>query len=123
MNEMGETMNRIGDKMDEPKQSGLGIASFVLSIFCGFLVFAIIMIAGYLEMSRPEGIDDKSPEAFIVGFSIILAMGMTVVAFGLGLAALFQRNRRMSLAVLGMFFSSMIIVGTVLLSIIGNAAD
>ena len=50
-------------------------------------------------------------------------MGMTVIAFGLGLAALFQRNRRMSLAVLGMFFSSMIIVGTVLLAVIGNAAD
>lgn len=116
-------MNEIDESMDGPKQSGLGIASFVLSILCGFVVFSIIMIAGYLEMSRPEGIDDKSPEAFIVGFSIILAMGLTVIAFGLGLAALFQRNRRMSLAILGMFFSSMIIVGTILLVIIGNTVD
>ena len=123
MNEMGETMNQIGEKMDGPKQSGLGIASFVLSIFCGFLVFSIIMIAGYLEMSRPEGIDEKSPEALIIGFSMILAMGITVIAFGLGLAALFQRNRRMSLAVLGMFFSAMVIVGTILLVIIGNTVD
>ncbi|MBI1322603.1 hypothetical protein GC170_05390 [bacterium] len=116
-------MHEIDETIYGAKQSGLGIASFVLSILCGFAIFSIIVVAGYLDMSRPEGLDDNSPEALFIGFSMILAMGITVVAFGLGLAALFQRNRRMSLAILGMFFSCMIIVGTILLIILGNSVD
>ncbi len=123
MDEIGESMNEIGESTNGPKQSGLGIASFVLSIFCGFAVLTIFLVAGYLEMSRPEGIDEKSPEALFVGFAMILALGLTAIAFALGLAALFQRNRRMSLAILGMFFSTMIIAGTVLLMILGASVE
>ena len=51
----------------ELKQSGLGIASFILSILCGLLIFVMFIIAGVMEASSPGGIDERSAGAVVLG--------------------------------------------------------
>ena len=103
-----------------PKHSGLGISSFVISIITGVLMFVLIVIAGVMEASTPGGIDENSASAVIVGLFIFALIAVDVVALGLGIAGLTQKDRKQIFTVLGLVFSAATIVGTISLSVIGN---
>ena len=103
-----------------PKHSGLGISSFVISIITGVLMFVLIVIAGVMEVSTPGGIDENSASAVIVGLFIFALIAVDVVALGLGIAGLTQKDRKQISTVLGLVFSAATIVGTISLSVIGN---
>ena len=105
----------------EPRNhSGLGIASFILSIGVGFLIFCTIVVAGVMQNSTPGGMDEKAPAVILVGLAIIGLVLLDVIAFGLGIAGLFQRNRKKVFAILGTIFSSLVILATILLIIVGT---
>ncbi len=104
------------------KHSGLGIASFAVSIFVGILIFLMIIIAGIMETASPGGIDEESPAAIILGMGIIGLIMFDMVAFGLGIAGLFQKHRKKVFAVLGVIFSATAVFGTIGLVIIGMMA-
>ncbi|KAA2284581.1 hypothetical protein [Arenimonas fontis] len=104
----------------ESKHSGLGIAAFVISLVAGIAIFAAIVVAGVMEASRPGGLDENSPEAVLLGLVLIALLFMDVVALGLGIAGLFQRERRKIFAILGTVFSGLTILGTVFLIVLGN---
>jgi hypothetical protein len=103
----------------ELKHSGLGIASFILSIICGLLIFLLIGAAGVIEASQPGGMDEESPQAVAIGLALFFFLFLALVAFGLGLGGLFQGNRKRIFAVLGMVFSAMILMGTIGIIAIG----
>lgn len=105
--------------MDQ-KHSGLGIASFIVSTIIGVLMFFLIIIAGVMEVSTPGGIDESSSSAMIVGLLMIALMIVDVVAVGLGIAGLTQKDRKKIFSILGIVFGVATIVGTIFLSIIGN---
>lgn len=69
--------------------------------------------------SRAGGIDEKSPAAIVVGLSIIGILALDVVAAGLGIAGFFQKDRKRLFAILGTIFSSLTIVCTIILMIVG----
>lgn len=104
----------------EKKHSGLGISSFVISIITGVLMFVLIVVAGLMEVSTPGGIDENSASAMLVGLFMIALIIVDLVAVGLGIAGLAQRDRSRVFAVLGLVFGAFTITGTVALSIIGN---
>lgn len=105
----------------ELKHSKIGIASFITSMVFGFLIFTMIVIAGVLEATIPGGLSEDSIEAIIVGLLIIAFLLAELVAFTLGIAGLFQNERKKVFAILGMIFSGGTIFGTILLIVIGNA--
>jgi hypothetical protein len=105
----------------ERKNSGLGIASFVISILTGLSIFAIIVVAGLLEMSTPGGMGEDSAEAMVVGLLIIAMIFVSMLALGLGIAGLVQKNRKKIFAVLGTIFSALSCVMTVAVVLIGLA--
>jgi len=105
----------------EPKHSGLGIASFALSIFSGVMLFVMIVIAGVMEQSTPGGMDENAPEVMLLGFGILGFGFCSFVAFILGIAGLFQSNTKKILAVLGLLFSGMVMLGTLGLVVLGLA--
>jgi hypothetical protein len=102
--------------------SGLGTASFIISIPVGILLFVIFVIAGVMETTMPGGMDEESPMVILVGLCMLGLMGLDVIAFGLGIAGLCQRHRRKMFAVLGILFSTMVILGTIALMVIGSLA-
>lgn len=107
----------------ELKHSGLGITSFALSILVGFLLFAAIAVAGVMESSRPGGLDEESPVAVVMGLGIIALLGLNLVAFGIGIGALFQRDRKKIFAILGTVFSSLIFLGCIALFVVGSMME
>lgn len=108
-----------GDYM-EPKHSKLGIASFTMSILIALLIFCMFIILGVIESSTPGGMDEKSPTAIISGLFIIALLFGDVVAFGLGVGALFMANTKKLFGILGSVFSGLTLLATVVLIIIGN---
>lgn len=104
----------------EQKHSGLGIASFVISIICSLLIFVLFIIAGVIELSTPGGIDEDSAQAIVIGLAIIFCVLGELVAVGLGIAAVCQDNRNKVFGILGLVFSSSIALATVLMIALGS---
>ena len=102
----------------EPKNSGIGIASFVISITVGVLILVTISIVGVIDSSTPGGIDEVSAEAILLGFGLIGLLIIDLVALGLGIGALFQKEKKKILAILGTVFSFVAIVLTVLAGVL-----
>jgi hypothetical protein len=103
------------------KHSGLGIASFVISILAGVAIFLLVAAAGVLEATTPGGMDEKAPAAILLGLGIIALVLLDLVALALGIAAFFQADRNKIFAILGTIFSAVMIVGTVALIAYGTS--
>ena len=105
----------------DPKNSGIGIASFVISMAAGILTLVVFGIGGVIEASTPGGIGKESVEAIMIGFGLIGLLIANFVALGLGIGGLFQKERKKIFAILGTVFSSAVIVVTVVTGIFGIA--
>jgi membrane-associated HD superfamily phosphohydrolase len=104
----------------EPKHSGVGITSFVLSLLSGFGMVVLCGVAVYMAMKAPGGMADDDPMVILLGLAVI-GLGMTqVFAFILGAVALFQPNRKRIFAVLGTIFSLLAMLSVVGLIILGS---
>jgi hypothetical protein len=105
----------------EPKHSGLGIASFISSIFSGIFLFLIFVVAGVMEASTSGGLDEESPAAIVIGLCMFAFLFVALVALGLGIGGLIQKDRNKLFAVLGTVFSACAFLGTLALVLIGLA--
>lgn len=105
------------------KHSGLAIASFVTSLVSLIGVFSVIAIAGVLEATTPGGLDESSIEAVVVGLFIFFFLALLCVALGLGIAGLFQRERKKVLAIIGASMATFGLIGTVFIILIGTMAE
>ena len=81
-------------------------------------MFALIVISAVMQ-SRSGGLDEKSPAAIVVGLGIMGLLALDVVAAGLGIAGFFQKDRKRLFAILGTIFSSLTIVCTIILMVVG----
>jgi hypothetical protein len=107
--------------MEEQKHSGLGIASFITSIVSGIIIFLLIVIAGVMETSTPGGMDEESAGAMMVGLFLFAFLGAALVALGLGIGGLIQKERKKIFAMLGAVFAAATIVGTIFIMMLGLA--
>ncbi len=107
--------------MDEQKHTGLGIASFIISILSGILMFITVMTAGIIELSNPGGIAEAE-SAMVIGVFLLLFFASSLVAFGLGIGGLFQKERKKIFAILGTVFSAVTVIGVIFLFIIGSVS-
>lgn len=102
--------------------SGMGVASFTLSMVAGLGLLVIFAIAGVAE-SRPGGLDEASPLATAIGLLALLAALANLVALGLGIAALVQAGRSKIFATLGTVFASTTLLGSLVLVLLGTLLD
>ena len=98
--------------------SGLGIASFIISLAAGAALVVLLGIAGVIG-SQPGGMDEESAGAVLVGLLQALTALAHVLALGLGIAALVQAGRSKLFGVLGTVFASTGLSGTVLIFLLG----
>ncbi len=106
-----------------PRHSGLGIASFVMSLFCGIVMFALIGVATYLAASMQDEFTDESPQAIMVGLGIIGGLGLAVIGLGLGIAGVVQPNRNKLFAILGLIFNFLVLVSVCGIMALGLAVS
>lgn len=104
----------------ELKHSGIGITSFIMSLVMALIAFIVVIIAGVLETSSAGGMDESAVGTMVVGFLIIGCILVQLVALGLGIAGLIQKNRKKIFAVLGTVFSGLTIAGVVFLMLVGT---
>jgi len=107
--------------MQEQKHSGLGIASFIISIVSGTCIFLIIVIGAVMEASIPGGIDEESAGAVMLGLFLFAFLSGDLLALGLGIGGLLQKDRNKIFAILGTVLSVVSLVGTIFLMILGFA--
>ena len=100
------------------KNSGIGIASFLTSI----AAVTALIVAVVIWASNPDSVVADTPAAYRVGVVAILAFALALVAFVLGIAGLFQKEKKKSLAVLALVFSTPVIAVLVLLLVVGLSA-
>lgn len=106
----------------EKKHSGLGIASFIISIICGLAIFSLIVLAGVMDATTPGGIDENSAEAIILGLFLIAFLILDFIGIGLGIGGLCQKNRNKIFAVLGVIFTALTILLTLAIMIVGTVS-
>jgi hypothetical protein len=70
-------------------------------------------------VSTPGGLGEDSIAAGIIGLLIMAMIFVSMVALGLGIAGLVQKNRKKIFALLGTIFSALSCVGTLTILVIG----
>ncbi len=100
------------------KNSGLGVASFAISIAVGCLMLGVFIVGGLLNAGRVER-GQTYPGQMIIGLVAIFLLAADVLAAGLGIAALCQKGRKRLFGVLGLVFSSATILGSIGLMVLG----
>lgn len=102
--------------------SGLGIASFIISLVAGVGLLVIFGIAGVAE-AQPNGLDEESLMAGVLGLLMLLAALAQIVALALGIAGLVQAGRSKLFGVLGTVFASTALFGSLLLILVGAVVE
>jgi hypothetical protein len=101
--------------------SGLGVASFLITLAMGIFVFVLVLLAGILESKSENGIDEDSPVAFVLGLAIMGGLMVNLLGMGLGIGGLCQHDRKKLFAGLGLGFGTVVLLGIGVLFIIGLA--
>jgi hypothetical protein len=109
-NPYGATFYSQQSEPTELKHSGVGIASFVLSLLSGIGLFVLFAVAGYMESQSPAGMSEEDPTTMLLGVALIAAGMGQFLAFILGAVGLFQPNRKKIFAILGAVFSLLAIL-------------
>ncbi len=102
------------------KHSGLGIASFSISIAVGLMLLAVFAVAGILFNAHHGA---GYPGQTLVGFATMGLLALDAVALALGIASVFQSGRNKVFGILGLVFSGLILLGTAGLVFIGLIAS
>ena len=108
----------------KPGHSRIGIASFILGLLSGGLVFVIIAVAGILGAISPGLFDnEKAPPAIILGVFVILALMFALLALGMAIGSLIlEKSHKKTFSILGLVFSLVTVISLIVLMIIGLSA-
>lgn len=82
-------------------------------------MFVLFIVAGVMESSAPNGMDENSPQVMFLGLGILAVGAMLVFALILGVAGLFQHDRNKVFAIIGTAISGVVVLGTAGLIVIG----
>lgn len=102
------------------RHSGLGIASFVTSLVGGFSGFAVVVACVLMMSDDLDALPDDDPGLILLGLGGIGCAGLILVSMILGIAALFQADRKKMFAILGIIFSGLTGLAAVGLLILGS---
>jgi hypothetical protein len=107
--------------LPEPKHSGFGIASFLITLAAGLLEFVFLACVGVLAVNNPAGLDENSPEVIFLGLGLLGGFFLSILGLVLGIVGLAQKNRKKAFAAIGVVFGSLILLGVGALFLLGIA--
>lgn len=103
--------------------SGLGVASFIISLMASVLLCVAFITLGAIEMDAPGSLDEDSAVLGFIGLLMLFTGMAQLVALGLGIAGIVQTGRQKIFGVLGTSFAALSLLGTLFLILIGIAAE
>lgn len=89
------------DSSEKLKHSGIGLASFVISIITGIMVWGSMIYGMYLEEIMPH-LSEDAPIFETLAYVAILGAVLCVFGSLLGICGVFHKNRRKIFSVLGL---------------------
>ena len=104
------------------KNSGIGKASFILSVTVAILMVITFFIIAIMAAKTPDGIDDSSFFMLSVGCFFILLLFADLVAVGLGIGGIVKKECRKTLAAVGTSIAGATLLVVLLLIVIGFLA-
>ena len=99
--------------------SGMGIASFIISLVAGLGLLVTFGVAGVADSTQPGGLDEASVMAGVLGLLMVLFALAQLIALGLGIAGLVQVGHNKIFGVLGTVFASTALLGSLVLMLLG----
>ena len=101
--------------MEEYKHAGLGIASFVIAT-----TFVVIIIASFImEVIIRHKFGRPALPVNLTAASLTGGIGADLIALGLGIGGLRQKERKKIFPILGIIVSSLKIIGVIIIIVIG----
>jgi len=119
---MEHTTSEFNQQSQTPlRHSGIGIASFIISLV--IFVFFILLFAGagFIGVAASGQISETSPVIMMIGLLAIIGLVVCLIGIGLGIGGFFQKNRKRIFSILGLSFNALVFFGVVILIIIGNS--
>ena len=104
------------------KNSGIGKASFILSVTVAILMLLTFFIIAIMEAKTPGGMDDSSFFMLSVGCFFILLLFADLVALGLGIGGIAKKECRKTFAAVGTSIAGATLLVVFLLIVLGLVA-
>ena len=104
----------------ERSRSGLGMASFIMAVAGGFLVFGAFGAAMYIAFTAGStGTVPSTKQNMLIGFLVLAGAAVCLVGLVLGVINLMTANSKRLLGILGTCINGLVILTFVLLMIVG----
>jgi hypothetical protein len=100
------------------KESGFGIASFVLGLIMLVAWFVLVSAAA---IGVAEGASESSPLMIVIGLFMFAGFGANLVGIVLGIIAVSKSNVKKTFAIIGISLNSIVMLGVIILMLIGLA--
>jgi len=91
------------------KHSKRGIASFIISLVSSFTILFTMVIAWIIGDSAPDGFDQESSSAILLGAFVFISFVAAIVAFVLGISGIFLKDYKKIFSSFGILISGFII--------------
>lgn len=101
------------------KETGLGIASFVISMVMLVMWFVLVAIAAAVAAGAP----DDSPVLIGVGLLLFGGIGANIIGLIFGIIAVGKENVKKTLAAVGLTLNSVELLGIIFLIILGSVSE
>ena len=92
------------------RHSGLGVASFILFIAVFLALIILYTVLATTHASNPQLLEQESIGMALVGFVIMGSSLLVLVGVGLGIAGIFQKEKRKVFSVLGLVFNFLMLL-------------
>jgi hypothetical protein len=87
--------------------SGTGIASFVISLAAGFVIFAAFVFTFIVAVVTEGASDERSPVTAIIGMGLMIGGLAYAAGLVIGIKAVFEKYRKKAFAILGIVFNAL----------------
>ena len=102
-------------EVTQPKHSGFGVGSFVISILTGSSMLILTIIAGVMD---EKGVMEDDTEMQVVGILILGSMLLAVIGSVLGVVSYFQKDKKKVLGIIGLALNALTVLGGIILMMI-----
>tara|TARA_Y100000739_G_scaffold121090_1_gene104243 strand:- start:22 stop:366 length:345 start_codon:yes stop_codon:yes gene_type:complete len=102
-------------EVTQPKNSGFGVGSFVISILTGSSMLILTITAGVMD---EKGVMEDDTEMQVVGILILGSMLLAVIGSVLGVVSYFQKDKKKVLGIIGLALNALIVLGGIILMMI-----
>ncbi len=105
----------------ELSHTRLGIASFVLGLVGNCLIWGSGLVIAGLAVASTQGMDKEILDSSILGGGLVILFGLlcTLVGLPLGIAGMFQKERRPLYAIIGLGICALTVFGGAFFAVLG----